>query len=675
MKTMSLAQICSRDYERMVGRVWERFVSDCPVNGNAVRDVVMESWRRCREQGVNPGTRSAPMHVAGAGVERLHLENSDLHDAVRACIPPIVPYLVDSRTILIISDPNGTLLSVDGDPQLTDRMAADHILPGAAWHEYSGGTNAVGTALALGKPLHIHAQEHFCEVAKRWSCAAALIRDADDGRILGAVDVTGPPDTVNAQTWPFVMSLVGQLQAHLMDRRLAQRARQAALFEAAVSDHEAAVLFDLRGHVVAQTPSARPILRAHGIDCGMLTRVLAADRLAREDLARLAARVPGVRPQWLSPLRHHSSSIGIVLRLPPRTHAASPQRVAPPMAPAFQKLALHSPALVELLRQAERFVPTRTPILLEGETGTGKDVLARALHAAGPGHGGPFVPVNCAALPKEILASELFGHSEGAFTGARRGGARGRFEQAQGGVLFLDEIGDMPLDLQPYLLRVLEEGMVWRLGDGTPRRITARVIAATNRPLAQDVAAGRFRADLYHRLNVASLSMPPLRERADDIPGLAAHLLREIAGAGSPAPRIAPEVMDTFRRYRWPGNVRELRNTLERMALLSSDGMLRPEHLPAALRAGAASSSAGTTATIRDAEWQVIEATLQREGGNISRAARALGVARTTLYRRLRDHAATDTASGTGDQATASRAWTRPDFRAAQGWHRRRSSP
>ncbi|TXL80409.1 sigma-54-dependent Fis family transcriptional regulator [Vineibacter terrae] len=639
MKTMSLAQICSRDYERTVGRVWERFVNDCPVDGEAVRDVVMESWRRCRQQGVDPGTRSAPMHVAGAGVERLQLENADLRDAVRACIPPIVPYLVDSRTILITSDPNGTLLSVDGDPQLTDRMAADHILPGAAWHEYSGGTNAVGTALALGRPLHIHAQEHFCEVAKRWSCAAALIRDADDGRILGAVDVTGPPDTVNAQTWPFVMSLVGQLQSHLLDRRLAERARQVALFESTVPDHEAAVLLDLRGHVVAQTPAARPVLRAHGIDAARLARVLAADRLARDDLVRLAARVPGVRPEWLSPLRHQAGSIGIVLRLPPRMRAAATQQAAPMVAPAFQTLALSSPALVELLRQAERFVQTRTPILLQGETGTGKDVLARALHAAGPGRNGPFVPINCAALPKEILASELFGHGEGAFTGARRGGARGRFEQAQGGVLFLDEIGDMPLDLQPYLLRVLEEGMVWRLGDGTPRRITARVIAATNRPLDQDVAAGRFRADLYHRLNVAALTVPPLRERAHDIPGLAAHLLREVA-AGAPMLRIAPEVMDTFRRYRWPGNVRELRNALERMALLSSDGVLRAEHLPAALRDGAGSSP-GATATIRDAEWQVIEVTLKREGGNISRAARALGVARTTLYRRLRDQATT----------------------------------
>ncbi len=646
MKDIPLAELCSRDYIRTVGRVWERFVTDRPVDDDAVRDVVIDSWRRCRRNGVDPATKSAPLRVDGPEVDRFQRRHAPFCDAVRACVPPIVPHLEGSRIILITGDPDGTLLSVDGDPRLTDRLAADHIVPGAAWHEYSSGTNAVGTALALGRPLHIHAEEHFCEVAKPWSCTAAVIRDPIDRRIVGVVDITGPPDTVNAQTWPFVMALVGQLQAHLQETARAERARLVDLFEAALGGRQAAaVLLDTQGRVVARTAEAVAALREHGLGrMQALGELVAAPRggVAPKGLASLA---PGIRPEWLSPLREDGQCVGAILHLPATRRggrAASPRTgsgSAPPPALPSTLLALlqTSPALKGVLRQAARFAAAGTHLLLEGETGTGKDVLALAVHAAGPCHAGPFVPVNCAALPRDILASELFGHADGAFTGARRGGARGRFEQANGGVLFLDEIGDMPADLQPYLLRVLEENAVWRLGEAAPRRIAVRVIAATNRPLAQEVAAGRFRADLYHRLNVAGLTLPPLRERRDDIPLLVRHLLRGIAGPSPEvAPEIAPDVMEAFLRHDWPGNVRELRNCLQRMVLLATGPVLDVDLLPPALREQALPGGAPPASAIRTVERQMVLAAVRREGGNLSRAARSLGIARTTLYRHIR---------------------------------------
>jgi transcriptional regulator of acetoin/glycerol metabolism len=643
MKDIPLAHVCSSDYIRTVGRVWEKFVTDCPVEGDAVRDVVIESWRRCRRKGVDPATKAAPLRVKGPDVDHFQSRNAPFYDSVRACIPPIVPYLVDSRTMLITSDPHGTLLSVDGDPNLTERMAADHIVPGAAWHEYTSGTNAIGTALALGRPLHIHAQEHFCEVAKPWSCTAAVLRDPLDGRIVGVVDLTGPPDTVNAQTWPFVIALVGQLQGHLEKQWLVARARLIELFEAAIAGRQmAAVLLDGQGRIVARTPQAISALREHGLDG---TPAMGAPLVApngRFAPERLAAVTPGIRPEWLSPLSEDGQCVGAILHIPPASlRSRTPARVAaaaPPLVAAFQCLLKTSPSLEDLLRQAERFATARTSLLLEGETGTGKDVLARAIHAAGPFNAGPFVPVNCAALPRDILASELFGHADGAFTGARRGGAKGRFEQANGGVLFLDEIGDMPADLQPYLLRVLEEDMVWRLGDAVPRKIALRVIAATNRPLAKDVAAGRFRADLYHRLNVAGLTLPPLRERTSDIPLLVDHLLRDIAGTAPPL--IASGVMRIFMRYSWPGNVRELRNCLARMALLATDGVLGVEQLPAGIQEEELAPDLPAASTIRGAERKMVLAAIRREGGNVSRAARSLGIARTTLYRHIRRRSA-----------------------------------
>ncbi len=638
MKDIPLAQLCSKDYIRTVGRVWERFVTDRPVDDDAVRDVVIESWRRCRQNGVNPATKSAPLRVNGPDVDRFQLRNAPFYDAVRACVPPIVPYLMGSRTILITSDPDGTLLSVDGDPHLTERLAADHIVPGAAWHECSSGTNAVGTALALGRSLHIHAEEHFCEVAKPWSCTAAVIRDPFDRRIVGVVDITGPPHTVNGQTWPFVISLVGQLQGHLQKQALAKRARLIELFETALGGRQtAAVLLDAQGRVVARTAQASSALRRHGLNRTQAMGELIAAPHGGVEPKWLASLAPGIRPEWLSPLREDGHCVGAVLHLPTtgrgRRETSLLAEGRSQLPPALLGLLLTSPSLESVLREAERFAAASTHLLLEGETGTGKDVLARAVHAAGPFHAGPFVPVNCAALPRDILASELFGHADGAFTGARRGGARGRFEQANGGVLFLDEISDMPADLQPYLLRVLEDNAVWRLGEAAPRRIAVRVIAATNRPLAQEVAAGRFRADLYYRLNVAGLTLPPLRERRADIPLLVKHLLSNIAG---PSPQVAPDVMDAFLRYAWPGNVRELRNCLQRMVLLATEPVLGLELLPPAMREEALPCGSPSASAIRTAERQMVLAAVRREGGNLSRAARSLGIARTTLYRHIR---------------------------------------
>jgi transcriptional regulator with PAS, ATPase and Fis domain len=465
-------------------------------------------------------------------------------------------------------------------------------------------------------------------------------RDPFDRRIVGVVDITGPPDTVNAQTWPFVISLVGQLQGHLQKQALAKRARLIELFEAVIGGREtAAVLLDDQGRVVARTAQAASALREHGLGRTQAMGELVAAPHGGVEPRWLASLAPGIKREWLSPLREDGHCVGAILHLP-ATHRGRPmishRAESPlPLAPAFQRLQQTSPSLERVLRQAERFATASTPLLLEGETGTGKDVLARAVHAAGPFRGGPFLPINCAALPRDILASELFGHADGAFTGARRGGAKGRFEQANGGVLFLDEIGDMPADLQPYLLRVLEEGSVWRLGEAVPRKIIVRVIAATNRPLAKDVALGRFRADLYHRLNVAGLTLPPLRERRGDISPLVEHLVRDIAKT-APPPQITSDVMDAFLRYDWPGNVRELRNCLERMILLSTGPVLSADLLPAAIQEQASPCASPSDSTIRDAERQMVLAAIRREGGNLSRAARSLGIARTTLYRHIR---------------------------------------
>jgi DNA-binding NtrC family response regulator len=295
----------------------------------------------------------------------------------------------------------------------------------------------------------------------------------------------------------------------------------------------------------------------------------------------------------------------------------------------------------ELFGVLRRVAASTLPALVTGETGTGKEIVARAIHTLSGR--GPFVAVNCAALPEPILESELFGHERGAFTGAERD-KQGLFETAHTGTLFLDEIGELPRTLQPKLLRALEEGEVRRVGSNSPRRVDVRLVAATNRDLEAAVAAGEFREDLFWRLNVVSLAVPPLRERPADIPLLAEHFLDQ-RGRGErsrPALRITPEAMALMTAYPWPGNVRELRNVIEGAATMAGGDVLDVADLPPRVRETRAAAdlvrgAAGRGLSLREVERRYILEVLRQTGGNRSRAAEILGLDRKTLYRKLQD--------------------------------------
>ncbi len=303
-----------------------------------------------------------------------------------------------------------------------------------------------------------------------------------------------------------------------------------------------------------------------------------------------------------------------------------------------------NPAMERLLAQVERVAASETRVCLLGETGTGKELVARTLHEKSARRAGPFVTLNCAAVPAELIESELFGHEKGAFTGAA-GRHVGKFEQASGGTLFLDEIGDMPLVMQAKLLRVLEEGEIERVGGDHPIAVDVRVIVATHRNLDELVRQNAFRPDLYHRIYVYPLVLPPLRERPEDIPVLAQHFARQVAQQNSWKEKtFAPEAIEELKRYSWPGNVRELRNVVERLLLLSSgpevDAVAVCLALPASVAAGAttgvaASAASGTLAErVRAFEREVLLAELKRHNHHMTNVARALGLERSHLYKK-----------------------------------------
>ena len=334
----------------------------------------------------------------------------------------------------------------------------------------------------------------------------------------------------------------------------------------------------------------------------------------------------------VAPLRENGRPAGAVALLCEAAATAAPEAADRPDTDPFALLVGQSAVMAELRRQGLLAARSRATVLLLGESGTGKEVVAKAIHRASGRRTGPFVSVNCAAIPDGLLEAEFFGYADGAFTGARRGGKPGKFEQAAGGTLFLDEIGDLALPLQAKLLRALQERAVERVGGVNTQPVDVRILAASNQPLADMVAAGTFRADLYYRLNVLTLLLPPLRERMEDLPLLVRYLLQQMG-----APRqVSPEVLAWFGSHPWPGNVRELENVLERAVALEPGPTLQVDHLPEYLL-----QSIGTVSPWRQhrrsAERKALLEALDQAGGNKSRAARLLGLSRSRFYEKLRE--------------------------------------
>jgi len=311
------------------------------------------------------------------------------------------------------------------------------------------------------------------------------------------------------------------------------------------------------------------------------------------------------------------------------------------------QLVAEGPAMKDVLKVVQKVAPTTTTVLIEGESGTGKELVARALHDLSPRAERPFVAVNCGAIPEQLIESELFGHSKGAFTDARAA-KRGLFEEAEGGTLLLDEVGELPLPVQPALLRVLQAGEVRRVGDARSTRADVRVLAATNRDLAAEVQGGRFREDLYYRLNVVQVRLPALRDRQDEIGILAERLLARHAERSGIEPRtLSPRAMELLQRYRWPGNVRELENALERALVLSEEEEIGPESLPEAVQRAVAPEPVpaklgeddfSVKRAQRVLEADLIRRALERTGGNRTKAAELLELSPRALLYKIREY-------------------------------------
>jgi sigma-54 dependent transcriptional regulator, acetoin dehydrogenase operon transcriptional activator AcoR len=623
--------------ERGTMLAWERFLAGEP--SAAAPPALIDSWQRSLRSGVSPTAVSAPIAVHGDEVAALLWRHRELLAAADRLFTVTADLFADSHSILLLTNQDGVILKAAGDLRTQAAGEKIHLTIGGDWGEGRAGTNGIGTALATREPTYIHASEHFCEGIKSWSCAAAPICEPGTGAVIGVLDISGPPSTYQINNLTLAVTAARQIEMVLAEQAAREHMRLLAFCLQRMSSSDAAgmVAIDRSGRLVHTTGRV-------SLPVGIGERFPGMGATsAVEDWAQHLPE--GLSAEWFNPVVVDGSTIGAMLVVPTRTrpvHVRSAERhgEADPQRNRFAQILGQSSVMLAAINRGRQLAKRRVPVLIEGETGVGKELFARAIHGEEAGDS-PFVAYNCGAASKELIASELFGHVRGAFTGATTEGRAGRFELAHGGTLCLDEIGEMPLELQPVLLRVLEEGVIYRLGDTQPRRVDVRLLAMTNRNLREEVESGRFRRDLYYRISVTRIRIPPLRERDIDIDLLVEHFNRKLAlSHGVPERELSAEIMALLRTYSWPGNVREMRNVIENMLLTSSEPAVCLDDLPAELLDEVSTSKVIPSprddgASLEATERLAIARAVHHTHGNLTQAARDLGVSRSTLYRKI----------------------------------------
>ncbi|HEX5306719.1 MAG TPA: sigma-54-dependent Fis family transcriptional regulator [Dyella sp.] len=614
---------------------------------------VAKSWERCLNRySMEPDAERHTVVLDAASVRARQETLGELLGVARAEMENLYEQIAGSGYAVILSDAEAVVLSAITDAGAKRHFRGAGLWVGAVWSEQNEGTNGLGTAIAERTPVTVYGGEHFRRYNAALSCCGAPILDVD-GEVLAVLDASAASTSDTRLVQSHTMALVSMsanliARCHFLSRfrdawvlRFHSRAEFVGLL------HEALMAVDASGKILAVNDAAI-------VQLGMSTREQLVgrgiDSILPLDFATLEQRA-ATEPTTLWPMRDlaYGRRFFANARAPQgqRTMASHPCRSAPAEPTPLRRHVGGDPRMLHNLSCGRQLFGRRVPILLQGATGTGKEVFAKALHRASSWAEKPFVAVNCAAIPEALIESELFGYTRGAFTDAAREGHVGKIRQSSGGTLFLDEIGDMPLALQTRLLRVLEEHEIVPLGGDAAIPVDLHVISASHHDLLAMVQAGTFREDLYYRLNGITLELPPLRERTDKRE-LIHTLLREERPDGEP-PRVDDAAMDRLLAYPWPGNIRQLRNVLRTAAALCGEGAaigvehlgreFRPpprdpvSHAPAEMR-----HDDDTVGPLRTAERDALMHELERMHWNISRTAATLGVSRNTLYRKIRKH-------------------------------------
>ena len=653
-------------------KAWEQYLEKDVLDPRLVRRSVASSWQRCRDLRLNPLSISGSEADELQKLEQRRHEKEQLLRVARPFLRDLAHFVQGSDFEVILTDEDGLLLEVAGDAHIAARARQVHLCEGANWSEAARGTNAIGTAIFERAPVQIHAWEHFFEENQFLTCSASPIIDPI-GNIIGVIDISGDCRHANPHTLGMVVAAVraieNQLRLEQAMNRLSVASRYSNALVHGITDGLIAI--DTQGIVTEMNSKGgelfgiNPVL-AKGMPLDRMytgeAPILQVIRSGREYKDReIIIRPSGRRIQSTASLLRDEvgSVVGAVALFKELQSNQSARRNTVFLGHRyrFDDIVGESLPMQTAKDWASLAATCSSTVLILGESGTGKEIFANAIHNASARSRGPFLAINCAAMPESLIESELFGYSDGSFTGARKGGQAGKFEMASGGTIFLDEIGEMSLSMQAKLLRVLQERTVSRIGTSAEINVDIRIIAATHCDLARDVEAGRFREDLYYRLAVLELKIPPLRERTGDLPALARCLIAKIATRlERTTVQISPETFEKLSSYSWPGNVRELENVLERAlirsrfaAVLTADHIELPDSATRPMphrECGSRSTPAPQiTGSLRDIEKQAIAEALAACCGNVKQTAARLGIARNTLYRKMEEYGLVENSS------------------------------
>ncbi|HDW8005415.1 sigma-54-dependent Fis family transcriptional regulator [Bacillus cereus] len=604
---------------------WKKFVNEGVLDSNRINQRISESWHRCKQANVNPHMNKG-QKVLSSNIFREQKKKSEIFlDIALPQIQNLRKTIDELQMMALLIDPDGYVLSLSGNKQTLKRAKHINFIEGVKWTEAAVGTNAIGTALEIEEAIMISGTEHYSVASHSWSCAAAPIHN-DDGKLIGILDFSCPIEFSH----PYMLGMVTSI-AHAIERECSIRVHQNELhlihrFLDVIDSDEQVVICNHRDVIVSASKSVRE-------------RVTNWSRMKLEDLVH-----HGLETKLEIPVYSNERMIGKCMYLKENKQMNTYSAFTFIKGITFPGVTGTSKAFQHTLEEIKLVSPTDVSVYVCGETGVGKEYVARAIHENSPRKDGPFIAVNCGSLPKELIESELFGYAEGAFTGARRQGYKGKFEQANGGTLFLDEIGEVPPEMQVALLRVLQERTITPIGSSKEVPVNIRIITATHKDLLRLVEEGKFRQDLYYRLHVYPLYVPSLIERKEDIPYFIQHFCEQ-KNWNVVFPK---SICNQFLQHTWPGNIRELVNALERIYILSQGREICEKQVALLIQTMMGNQQQlelqvenKTEHTLNFREKiqrdSMIEA-LQKTNGNVSLAAKLLDVPRSTFYKRMQKY-------------------------------------
>ena len=639
----------------VVQKAWNGYIENGVLDVRQLRPEVANSWQRCRNLKVDP-YQEGNLQVNQLELRERLYNNQHLVKVARPFMDNLYNFVKGSGFQVVLTDELGFLLEVLGDNEIVSRTKQVLLCPGGNWSEAVKGTNAIGTAIIEKKPVQIYAWEHYCQQHHFLTCSAAPIF-SPDGELLGVLDISGDYRVANAHTLGMVVAAVNAIENQLGLMKATDKLYMAYRYSNALLENMSDGLISINnngivteinakgGEIFGVNPARVKGCHVDQIYNARLTLLQVLSEGVEYDDREIIIEKMGKKIfSSASLLRDEAGGIIGAVAVFREMNNRQPQKRATILHShcfTFDDIIGNSPALTAAKEWAKMAAASSSTVLIIGESGTGKELFAQSIHNASPRSDRQFIAINCAALPENLIESELFGYEEGTFTGAKRGGQAGKFEIADGGTIFLDEIGDMSLNVQAKLLRVIQEKRVARIGSVVEKQVDIRIIAATHRDLFSEVQKGNFRQDLFYRMNVLEIRVPSLRERIEDLPLLTSHLAGKIADRLHRAePLIHESFLQKIQTHSWPGNIRELENAIERALIRAGDGALCGDLLDAVNSVSAVKEEQPVVEvrSMKEVEKSLILDALSLYAGNIQKASTKLGIGRNTLYRKMKEY-------------------------------------